>query len=201
MDEKKKRQRVKEQQQPYEINDFTIPIFENDEEDEQEEARYEIIEGVRYELKPAPTVPHQHIIGEMHIMLYQSCRPNGVILFSPLDVYLDEDNQFQPDLVFIAAHNAAIIRHKRIEGAPDLVAEVLSPSTSHNDKIRKKRQYERFGVSEYWVIDPVHRTLDQFISEQGKFVLHRTYGAEGSLSSPIMSCVSIDLSRLFSNPI
>ena len=193
-DEKKQQERIKEQQQPYEIDGYDLPPFDNKEEEE----RYEIVEGVRYEMKPAPTVPHQHILGEMYAMLYQGCRPNGVILFAPLDVYLDEDNQFQPDLVFIANHNASIIHHKRIEGAPDLVAEVLSPSTSHNDKIRKKRQYERHGVQEYWIVDPVHRTVDQFIREQGTFVLHRTYGTEGLLASPIVSCVSIDLSRLFS---
>jgi Uma2 family endonuclease len=161
------------------------------------EERYEIIEGIRYDLKPAPTVTHQRLLGALHIMMYQTCHTNGVILFSPLDVHLDEDNQFQPDLVFILHQNASIIKEKRIEGAPDLVAEVLSPSTSHNDKIRKKRQYERHEVKEYWLIDPVHRTVDQFILEQQKFVLFETYGITGRLTSPQFSCIEIDMSQLF----
>lgn len=71
--------------------------------------RYEIIEGIRYDLKPAPTVNHQKISGAVYISLYQTCHAAGTILYSPIDVYLDEDNQFQPDLVFIVNENEEII--------------------------------------------------------------------------------------------
>ncbi len=191
MDQDKKRDRIKEQQQPYGETEYDFPL--------EEEVRFEIVEGIRYDLKPAPTVTHQQLLGTLYIMIHQSCHPNGIILFSPLDVYLDEDNHYQPDLVFILHQNASIINEKRIEGAPDLVAEILSPSTSHNDKIRKKRQYERHGVKEYWLIDPVHRTVDQFILSAEKYVLHETYGIRGHLHSPLFSCVDIDMERLFSN--
>ncbi len=163
----------------------------------KEEDLYEIVEGIRYDLKPAPTVSHQQISGAFHIMLYQTCHLNGTILYSPIDVYLDEDNQFQPDLVFILHENAAIIKEKRIEGAPDLVVEILSPSTSHNDKIRKKRQYERHGVKEYWIVDPLHRIVDQFIRESDKFILLDTYSISGRLTSPLFQCIDIDMSRIF----
>lgn len=189
MERKKEKERIKEQEQPYIEREPDFPYME--------EERYEIVEGIRYDLKPAPTVTHQQLLGALYIMIYQTCHPNGIILFSPLDVYLDEDNQFQPDLVFILHQHASIIKEKRIEGAPDLVAEVLSPSTSHNDKIRKKRQYDRHGVKEYWLIDPVHRTVDQFILEQQKYVLFDTYGVTGRLTSPVFSCIEIDMERLF----
>ncbi|HEX7056838.1 MAG TPA: Uma2 family endonuclease [Bacilli bacterium] len=159
--------------------------------------RYEIIEGVRYELQPAPTVTHQKVSGAFYISLYQTCHSAGTILYSPIDVYLDEDNQFQPDLVYILHENGEIIKEKRIEGAPDLVLEILSPSTGQNDKIRKKRQYERFGVKEFWIADPTHRTVDQFMLANGKFVLYETYGAADLLTSPLFSCISIDLSKVF----
>lgn len=186
----KSKDQIKEQGQPYMEPDPGYPAIE-------EEELFEIVEGVRYDMKPAPIVNHQRILGILYIMIHETCHANGVILFSPLDVYLDEDNQFQPDLVFILHHHDSIIKEKRIEGAPDLVAEILSPSTSQNDKIRKKRQYERFGVQEYWLIDPVHRTVDQFVLEQGKYVLHEIYGLRDHLTSPLFSCVNIDVNQLF----
>lgn len=189
MHKRKETDRIKEQSQPYMEPE---PEFLG-----MEEERYEIIEGVRYDLKPAPTVIHQQILGSLHIMIYQTCHLSGIILFSPLDVYLDEDNQFQPDLVYILYENESIIKEKRIEGAPDLVVEVLSPSTSQNDKIRKKRQYEHHGVNEYWIIDPVHCTADQYLREHDKFVLFRTYGVDDRLTSPLFSCIDIDMSKLF----
>jgi Uma2 family endonuclease len=189
MENKKKTDRVKEQIQSYPDPEPEFLGMEFD--------RYEIIEGIRYDLKPAPTVVHQKISGTLYGMLYNSCRLNGTILYSPVDVYFDEDNQFQPDLVFVLHENESIIKEKRIEGAPDLVAEILSQSTSQNDKIRKKRQYERHGVKEYWIIDPFHRTVDQFLLENGEFVLHETYGLADQLTSPLISCISIDLSEVF----
>ncbi|XID93314.1 Uma2 family endonuclease [Paenibacillaceae bacterium WGS1546] len=193
-DLKKEAQLVKEQSELY-----------GDDEDGSdwlgmEEERYEIIEGIRYELKPAPTVNHQQISGALHIMLYQTCHANGTILYSPVDVYLDEDNLFQPDLVYVLHENAAIIKKHRIEGVPDLAVEILSPSTSHNDKVRKKRQFERFGLKEYWIIDPVHLTLDQFIrNEDGKLELYETYITPGRATSPLFSCIDIDMDRVFAN--
>ncbi|WP_373230028.1 Uma2 family endonuclease [Cohnella sp.] len=181
--------RIKEQSESYGDSDSEFLGME--------EPRYEIVEGIRYELKPTPTVTHQQISGSLHIMLYQTCHAIGTILYSPIDVFLDKDNQFQPDLVYILHENAEIIKEKRIEGAPDLVVEILSPSTSHNDKIRKKRQFERHGVKEYWIVDPVHRTVDQFILNKGKFDLFETYSISGRMTSPVFSCIDIDMSRLF----
>jgi Uma2 family endonuclease len=193
MDRDEKRDRIREQQQPYGEEEYDYPY--------EEEVQFEIVEGIRYDLKPAPTVTHQQLLGALYIMIHQSCHANGIILFSPLDVFLDDDNHFQPDLVFILHQNGSIITEKRIEGAPDLVAEILSPSTSQNDKINKKRQYERHGVKEYWLIDPVHRTVDQFVLSAGKYELYETYGNRGRLTSPIFSCAAIDMERLFGNRI
>lgn len=183
---------VKEEQQPYAEANASEPEFMG-----MEYERYEIIEGVRYDCSPAPAVLHQRISSALHIMLHNSCHGDGTVLYAPIDVYLDEDNQFQPDLVYITHEREYIIGEKRIEGAPDLVVEILSPSTSQNDKIRKKRQYERHGVQEYWIIDPVHRTVDQFVLEQGKFVLYEIYGIAQTLTSPRYPCILIHVGQLF----
>lgn len=177
---------AKEQSIPYADHEYKHPEYE----------RYEIICGNRFDLKPAPAVNHQRIVGAFHISLHLTCHSTGTILFSPIDVYLDEDNQFQPDLVYILHENDHIIKEKRIEGAPDLVLEILSPSTSQNDKIHKKKQYERFGVKEYWIVDPIHRTVDQFIREDGVYVLNETYGITDTITSPLFPCISIDLTKI-----
>ncbi len=181
--------RIKEQQADYLETPYEIPFVEFE--------RFEVIDGIRYEMQPSPTVKHQKISGALHLMLHHTCHTTATILYAPIDLYLDEDNQFQPDLVVISHERAAIIGEKRIEGAPDLVVEILSPSTSHNDRIHKKRQYERHGLPEYWIVDPVHRTIDQFMLVEGKFMLNETYGIRGALTSPRMPCIRIDLSRLF----
>lgn len=160
--------------------------------------RFEIIEGIHYDLSSAPTINHQKLIMELSNSLYTSCRQNGVILTAPLDVYLDEeDNHFQPDLIFIANENTDIIKEKYIKGAPDLVAEILSPSTSANDKIRKKAQYERFGIKEYWIVDPVHLVIDQFILHHEAYHLHATYADDTIIQSEQFSCISVNTAELF----
>jgi Uma2 family endonuclease len=159
--------------------------------------RYEIIDHIRYDLKPSPTVNHQKLVFHLAQALYHTCHPNGVILVAPIDVYLDEGNIFQPDLIFISNENEQIIKEARIEGTPDLVAEILSPSTSINDKIRKKAQYERFGIKEYWLVDPIYLTVDKFVLKNEKFELYATFADGDTMTSEQFSCISVNLSRLF----
>ncbi|WP_211326551.1 Uma2 family endonuclease [Paenibacillus flagellatus] len=99
--------------------------------------------------------------------------------------------------IFPRQEGTGIIKRHRIEGPPDLVVEILSPSTSRNDKVCKKRNYERFGVPEYWVVDPVHRFIDQFDAEDGKYALYGTYSAGGLLNSPRFSCMNVHMDELF----
>jgi Uma2 family endonuclease len=162
------------------------------------EVRYEIIDGIRYDFQPSPTFNHQRLVTELAFSLSLTCHSTGTIIVAPMDVYFNEDNTFQPDVIYISLNNAKIIKPNRIEGAPDLVIEILSPSTSINDKINKKVNYERFGVLEYWIVDPVHLFVDQFILDAGKFLLHGTYAARNLLTSPRFSCININLEKLFS---
>jgi Uma2 family endonuclease len=171
---------VKEQNEPYDPSD-----------------RFEIIENIRYDLKPSPTIAHQLLLSSLFYSIHNTCQSDGVLLLAPMDVYLDDENLFQPDLIFISNENAHIIKKSYIEGTPDLLMEILSPSTSKNDKIRKKTQYERFGVKEYWIVDPHHLTIDQFVLENGKYQLHATYADGHTLTSERFPCIGIDLTSLF----
>jgi Uma2 family endonuclease len=157
----------------------------------------EIVEGVRYEMKPSPVIIHQVVVLNLQDQLTGSCKPNGVILPAPVDVYFDEKNRFIPDIIFISNDNLHIIKPKRIEGTPDLVVEILSPSTSKNDRQGKKSVYERFGVKEYWIVDSHHYTIEQFLQRDGKFELYHIYSFGETLTSPALSCIHINIDEVF----
>ena len=126
-----------------------------------DERRVELIDGVFYDMS-APAVIHQKILGELYI-LFRECTDahegECEVYLSPCDVRLDMDNKtmVQPDLLVIC--RSYDLDAKRFEGAPDLVLEILSPSTRSRDMILKLYKYEKAGVREYWTVDPEHRTV------------------------------------------
>ncbi|WP_248927291.1 Uma2 family endonuclease [Paenibacillus hamazuiensis] len=159
--------------------------------------RYELIGGIRYDMKPSPALNHQVLVMELGTSMKTTCNPNGIVVVAPMDVHLDEENVVQPDVIFISNENDRIIKDGKIKGTPDLLVEILSPSSGAHDKIRKKALYEKFGVLEYWIVDPILKTVDQFLLEQDKLHLAATYGEEDRLTSPRLSCVNIELSAAF----
>lgn len=177
---KKQPSKVKEQTEGYQV-----------------EPRYEIIAGMRYEFLSSPKVNHQLLSAGIQQMLYVGCELEGIVLSAPLDVHLDKENVIQPDIIFICNDNLSIIKDQKIQGAPDLLVEILSPSTGGRDKVMKKELYERFGVREYWVVDPVHFTVDQFMLHNGSYVLHGVYDRNGIVRSPNFPCMLVDISRLY----
>lgn len=177
---------VKEQPEPYaqEKNTFI-------------EERYEIINGTRYDLKPSPGVDHQLLVPKMWEAIHDTCHAHGIVVVAPMDVHLDKDHVLQPDVIFISNENMHVIRGQKIEGPPDLVVEVLSPQSGKHDKIRKKAVYERFRIPEFWVVDPLHETVDQFVLDRDKYQLQGTFSDDHSLSSPKLACIGVDLKVLF----
>ncbi|MFE8696521.1 Uma2 family endonuclease [Cytobacillus sp. FJAT-53684] len=161
------------------------------------EERYELIEDVRYEMLAAPSVRHQQLVTYLCKCIEDTCAPDGLVLTSPIDVKFDDKNEFQPDIVYISNENLHIVTEKKIIGAPDIIVEILSPSTSDNDKIRKKAVYERYGVKEYWIVDPTHLYVDQFIHKDGQYILAKTYGKTDTLQSELFDCIKIDLEPVF----
>ncbi|MDF2668969.1 MAG: hypothetical protein K0R67_1275 [Paenibacillus sp.] len=161
--------------------------------------RYEIIEGVRYDFLSSPKITHQALLGQLHMSLNTSCHADGVILLAPMDVHLSKDNIVQPDLIFIASDNLSIMKNEKIMGPPSLLVEILSPSTGSRDKVLKKKLYSRFGISEYWIIDPVHSAVDQFVlaGEGDGYALAASYDETDTLTSMRYPCMSVSLSELF----
>ena len=122
----------------------------------------ELVYGVVRE-PPAPAYGHQKVIGALFRLLSAHVEENGLgeVCVSPVDVVLDEVAGLvvQPDLIFISNERLSIIQ-QHVSGAPDLVIEVLSPSTAHRDRTIKLAWYRRYGVRECWLVDPHQRTID-----------------------------------------
>jgi len=122
-------------------------------------------------MSPAPTYNHQKVLQKIffdiqnHLNNYEI----GEILIAPFDVHLDDENIFQPDLIFIRNENLSNIQENGYHGAPDLVLEVLSPGTARYDRRKKKTAYERHGVSEYWLVDPDTREAEGFFLKEGRY--------------------------------
>ena len=111
-----------------------------------EGARYQLINGCLI-MTPAPTIYHQKLIGRIYLALaqYVSTHQLGDVLLSPVDVYLTESEAYQPDIIFVSTRQQSIIGEEKVTGAPDLVIEVLSPSTAYYDLRHKMRIYEESG--------------------------------------------------------
>ncbi|MDI4648386.1 Uma2 family endonuclease [Cohnella hashimotonis] len=159
--------------------------------------RYEIIGGVRYDFLTSPKFVHQDVLGQLFLAFNASCMQDGVILLAPMDVHFDKDNILQPDLLYISRTRSDIIRDGYVYSAPDLVVEILSDSTARNDKTIKKATYERFGVAEYWLVEPEYRLVDQFVLTEGEYRLFRTWTTEDEIVSTAVPCLAMNLSEVF----
>jgi Uma2 family endonuclease len=144
----------------------------------------ELIDGEVIALTtPAPK--HQRVVRRF-ARLVEDSAPNGEVFFAPLDVRLDEWNVPQPDVFWVSAANSAIIGDKRIDGAPDLIIEVLSPGTARHDKTVKFLLYEKHGVREYWIADALRQQLEVWVLQAGAYVLQDIYTGEQSFLSPAL---------------
>jgi Uma2 family endonuclease len=133
----------------------------------------EIISGELYVWKSAPNRRHQQIVREIVLELgfYSKTTGSGQVYFAPLDVYFDlEKTVLVPDITFTIKENAEVIFDDYgIIGPPDLVVEVLSPSTRRRDLTVKKRVYESSGVKEYWIIDPDTNDTWGYLLNNGRY--------------------------------
>ena len=163
-----------------------------------DDERYELIEGELL-MTPAPLMRHQRISRKMLIAIDNHVTDNdlGEVFDAPSDVYLDNENVVQPDILFVSKERLDIIGEKNIQGAPDLVIEIISESTAYRDLVQKKKLYVRFGVKEYWIVIPEESSVDIFTLKDNAFVLHKSYGKEDILHSPLLKKLKIELKKIF----
>lgn len=158
--------------------------------------RYELAAGQLELMSPAPTVTHQLISFEMQKRITQSCEPEYFILYAPVDVILSPKEVRQPDIVLVHRKRLEIISKRGVEGAPDLVIEILSPSSLKRDKIAKIKLYSYYGIPEYWIVDPNYAALEQYILADDRYELVNIFQENEIVTSPTISCISFTMADI-----
>ena len=133
---------------------------------------YEIINGQVY-MMSRPSTNHMKISGNVFAAFKNYLKGKRCIPFYETDVFFNEDDNFIPDVIIVC--DPEIIEENAIYGTPDLVVEILSPSTARNDKIRKKAAYEKYGVKEYWIVDPMSKSVEVYLRKEDKLILDDVY--------------------------
>ena len=182
-----------------ELKQISIHKFRQMEFDKNDDAYYELINGYLMK-KSAPKPQHQNISMNLSIEIgtFVKKRGLGKLFTSPIDVFLDDLNAVQPDLVFIPTENQAMITDDGIIGIPDLMIEIISPSSVIRDRVDKKNLYEKLNVKEYWIIDPQYQDIEVYTIQNGRYELHSGVTMfEGELKSTIFEGFTINLTELF----
>jgi len=160
---------------------------------------YEIIQGELIMMTPAPSIVHQRISRKIEFLLEKYILENnlGEIFYAPCDVILDNENVVQPDIFFISKERNDIITEKNIQGAPDLIIEIVSENTSYRDLIQKKVLYANFKVKEYWLVIPEEKSIEIDILKGNEFELYKKYKIDDKLESPLLNGFSFHLKDIF----
>ncbi len=159
--------------------------------------RREVIGGVLY-VSPAPARPHQKVLGRFFALFRGEIELTGLgeVYFSPVDVRFANGDQVQPDLVVLLNHRLDTYRGSTVHGPPDILVEVISPSSKSYDRMEKVNLYESQGIPEYWVADPILLTIQLLSLQNGRFVAVPPE-ADGRFSSTVVPTLVVDPPVLF----
>jgi Uma2 family endonuclease len=161
-----------------------------------DEERWEIIDGQAYDMSPAPSTAHQRIVLNLARLLAEPAAARGCEVFvAPTDVVLDERNVVQPDLLVVC--DPAKVTEQAVHGAPDVVAEVVSPSTELKDRRDKKALYERFGVREYLLVHAAGEYLERYCLQEGHYGLPELFNWDEPVELRVLDGVRLDLRQVF----
>ena len=162
-----------------------------------DDKRYQLLDGELI-LAPSPTTKHQRVSRNLFWAVggFVMSHELGEVFFAPYDVFLS-DEVTQPDVLFVSNARSGIITEANIQGAPDLVVEVLSPGTARYDQGYKRTLYYRHGVREYWLVDPDTETVEVLTEGDEALTLAGTYNRGEALTSPLLPGLSIDLGPVF----
>jgi Uma2 family endonuclease len=165
-----------------------------------DDQRYELLKGDLL-VTPAPTEPHQYFITQFGAEITVHVREHGLgrTYDAPFDVVLSDDTVLQPDLTFVAADRVdEALDHQGAIAAPDLVVEVMSPSTESRDRVLKRRIYADHGVTWLVFADPDSRVVELFrLDDTGHYLLRESFAAEETFSCDLFPSLTIDLSDMW----
>ncbi len=159
--------------------------------------RHEIIDGELY-VTAAPFRRHQKVLANLLYYLIDFVKSHdlGEVYSAPFDVAFSRYDVVQPDILYVSKARISIITEKNVQGAPDLVVEVLSESTAKIDRTTKLKLYARSRVREYWIIDPETSSAEIYRLVPGGYELAAQLNSSQSLTSPLFSGLELPLSRL-----
>jgi Uma2 family endonuclease len=148
---------------------------------------------------PSPIPPHQKLSMRLSSRLFNHTDENklGEIFTAPMDVVFNPIDTFQPDIFFLSNDRLHLIGDKKIEGAPDLVVEILSPSNNPKEMGYKKVIYEMSNVKEYWIINLKKQILTQYENIEGEFISRRIFQNTDTLTSITVNGFEMPMSKLF----
>jgi Uma2 family endonuclease len=163
--------------------------------------RHELIDGEHY-VTPSPNTKHQVVLGNLHLLVgsWLQQHPVGRVFFAPFDVVVSRFDVVEPDLLYMSnARAAEILTAANVQGVPELVVEIGSPSTRKRDETIKRRLYDRSGVAEYWVVDPELDRVRVYRREGEGFgrAVELSVEAGDVLTTPLLPGLALPLSRLF----
>lgn len=178
----------------------TYAEFRSMEFDEADNYQYELLNGEVVK-KASPTVLHQRISMRLltTFLKFLEQHPAGELFHAPLDVVLDEFNVPQPDIIFIRRTRLTIIDEQEqiVRGAPDLLIEILSPGSIRRDRFDKKDLYERYGIEEFWIVDPNNQSIEVYQLEEGAYQLFAFAAGSGPVQSSILEGLMVETGELF----
>ncbi|MGR3303201.1 MAG: Uma2 family endonuclease [Candidatus Scalindua sp.] len=163
-----------------------------------DEKRYELLDGEFY-MVPSPNEAHQRVSGNLEFLLRQHVRESGLgfVYDAPFDVVLSDEDVVQPDILYISKERSNIITENNVSGSPDLVVEVISSSSSKRDQEIKSKIYSKYGVKEYWIVNPIIGNIEVRSLKGGLFETIRTYDKDEVLTSQVLRDLKIDLKEVF----
>jgi len=161
--------------------------------------RFEILEGILIK-EPSPSIHHQRVASALYRQLanfFDGFDPEGELFFAPLDVTLTPGNVLQPDLLFVSGARKEIMREERIDGPPDLVVEIMSPTNRRKDRLRKMEIYRKAGIPHYWLVDPEENTLEAFMLTGKSYALAAACGPGDTFINSEFPGLDLDLDKVF----
>jgi Uma2 family endonuclease len=150
-------------------------------------------------VSPSPSERHQRAAIALSSLLWSHVRVHqlGRVYSAPFDVELAGHDIVGPDIIFVANQRAGIIGEDKIQGAPDLLIEALSPSNRKRDQTLKRARYEALGVTEYWLVDPDAKQISVLRREAGQFAGVGIYGENATVTSPLPPGLTIAVAEVF----
>ena len=163
-----------------------------------EDKRYELLDGELI-MVPAPRTAHQRTSRDILIPINTFVAENdlGEVFIAPCDVVLSETDVVQPDLLFVSKERSHIINEDNIRGAPNLVIEILSPSTAQRDRTLKRTLYALHGVPEYWQADTDAKIAMVLTLDDGEYKVAGIYGEGQMLVSPLLQGFTLEIDKIF----